>query len=302
MDLVTMARTAREGFARGLGALQTQGVPPPLAAAAEPIAQAMSALHRIESSGGTDLVQAGPTALVAARQALSQLQSMPTQHPAVLQAIEAIAGSLGLVHQIAQQAGQGSLAPVPPTKPSGSYPGAQEAPPQVAVVQPGWGAQGANAVAQTQLAGSQQAWGGQAAQPAAPQAYQPPPQQQAAPQAAPPGATPGNVLRVDADLGAHSTTNFYKGLSGNDVVDSGGIFVATYNIPDIGTPLSVKVSLPGGYEFEALAIVRWTRDSPLSGADGSPGFGAQFTQISPEARQLVYRYVRNREPLFHDDL
>jgi hypothetical protein len=22
----------------------------------------------------------------------------------------------------------------------------------------------------------------------------------------------------------------------------------------------------------------------------------------PEARQLVYRYVRNREPLFHDDL
>jgi hypothetical protein len=107
---------------------------------------------------------------------------------------------------------------------------------------------------------------------------------------------------VEAELGAHSTTNFYKGLSGNDVVDSGGIFIATYNIPDIGTPLSVKVSLPGGYEFEALAVVRWTRDSPQSGADGSPGFGAQFTQISPEARQLVYRYVRNREPLFHDDL
>jgi hypothetical protein len=298
MDLVTMARTAREGFARGLGALQTQGVPPQLVAAAEPIAQAMSALHRIESSGGTDLVQAGPGALISARQALSQLQSTPTQHPAVLQAIEAIAGSLGLVHQIAQQAGQGSLAPVPPTKPSGSYPGAQEAPPQVAVVQSGWGAedaQRANPIAQTQLAGPQ-GWGGQPPQ----QAWQPP--QQAAPQAAPQAAAPGNVLRVDAELGAHSTTNFYKGLSGNDVVDSGGIFIATYNIPPIGSPLSVKVSLPGGYEFEALAIVRWTRDSPLSGADGSPGFGAQFTQISPEARQLVYRYVRNREPLFHDDL
>jgi hypothetical protein len=303
MDLVTMARTAREGFARGLGALQTQGVPPQLVAAAEPIAQAMSALHRIESSRGTELVHAGPGALAAARQALSQLQSIPTQHPAVLQAIEAIAGSLGLVHQLAQQAGQLSVAPSPPTKPSsGGYAGAVEQPPQVAVVQPGWGndAARANPIAQTQLASPgyapnapQQAW--QPPQQQAPQGYQQAPQvhQQAA---------PGNAQRVEADLGAHSTTNFYKGLSGNDVVDSGGIFIATYNIPDIGTPLVVHVALPGGYEFEALAVVRWTRDAPQSGADGAPGFGAQFTQISPEARQLVYRYVRNREPLFHDDL
>jgi hypothetical protein len=258
---------------------------------------------------------------------------MPTQHPAVLQAIEAIAGSLGLVHQISQQAGQASVAPIPPTKPSGAYAGAAEQPPQVAVVQSGWGQdpQRANPIAQTQLASPgyppnapQQAWqppqqGWQPPQQQAPQGYGQPPQQQApqgygqppqqqdfqqtARAAPPPGAPlPGNTQRVEAELGAHSTTNFYKGLSGNDVVDSGGIFIATYSIPEIGTPLSVKVSLPGGYEFEALAIVRWTRDSPQSGADGSPGFGAQFTQISPEARQLVYRYVRNREPLFHDDL
>lgn len=109
-------------------------------------------------------------------------------------------------------------------------------------------------------------------------------------------------MHVEAALGAHSATNFYKGLSGNDVIDSGGIFVATYQIPDIGQNLVIKVSLPGGYEFEAQGVVRWTRDSPNSGADSSPGFGAQFTQISPEGRQLVYRYVRNREPLFHDDL
>jgi Tfp pilus assembly protein PilZ len=109
-------------------------------------------------------------------------------------------------------------------------------------------------------------------------------------------------VRFEAELGAHSATNFYKGLSGNDVVDAGGIFIATYNIPSVGQELSIKVSMPGGYEFEAIGVVRWTRDSPLSGQDSPPGFGAQFTQISPEARQLVYRYVRNREPLFHDDL
>jgi Tfp pilus assembly protein PilZ len=107
---------------------------------------------------------------------------------------------------------------------------------------------------------------------------------------------------VEAELGAHSSTNFYKGLSGNDVIDSGGIFVGTYQIPKIGQNLIIKVSLPGGYEFEAVAVVRWTRDSRTADADSQPGYGAQFTQISSEGRQLVYRYVRNREPLFHDDL
>ena len=49
-------------------------------------------------------------------------------------------------------------------------------------------------------------------------------------------------------------------------------------------------------------VVRWSRESSDGGHDAPPGFGAQFTQITAEARQLIYRYVRNREPLFHDDL
>jgi len=124
-------------------------------------------------------------------------------------------------------------------------------------------------------------------------------------QAGAPGPGNGPSLRVDAELGAHSPSNFYKGLSGNDVVEHGGIFIATYKIPKVGQALTVHVSMPGGYEFDAAAIVRWTRetvDSSSGGGNAPPGFGAQFTQIAPEARQLIYRYVRNREPLFHDDL
>jgi hypothetical protein len=116
---------------------------------------------------------------------------------------------------------------------------------------------------------------------------------------------PANVPRVEANLGAHSTSNFYKGLSGNDVIESGGIFVATYAIPNLGSNVVIRVSMPGGYEFEALGVVEWTREAPLSqsaGIEAPPGFGAKFTQITQEGRQLVYRYVRNREPLFHDDL
>jgi Tfp pilus assembly protein PilZ len=116
------------------------------------------------------------------------------------------------------------------------------------------------------------------------------------------GGTGGPVIRIEADLGAHSSSNFYKGLSGHDVIDSGGIFVATYQVPALGQNVLLKVSLPGGYEFEARGVVRWTRDAGAASADAPPGFGAQLTDISPEGRQLVYRYVRNREPLFHDDL
>jgi uncharacterized protein (TIGR02266 family) len=115
-------------------------------------------------------------------------------------------------------------------------------------------------------------------------------------------STPGLDSAVTAELGAHSTTNFYKGLSGNDIIDHGGLFVSTYKLPKIGQSVRLRVSLPGGYEFEANAVVRWRREASDAGNDAPPGFGAQFTEITPEARQLVQRYVRNREPLFHDDL
>jgi hypothetical protein len=160
--------------------------------------------------------------------------------------------------------------------------------------------------------------------PAAPQAYQQPPQQQApvayaqppapAPQAQrpPPAAQPSpprsaattvpatpSAGRIDVELGIHSTSNFYKGLGGNDVIEAGGIFVATYKVQKIGAMVNLRVLLPGDYEFNAIAVVQWTR---AAGDVSDPGFGARFTQITPEGRQLVYRYARNREPMFYDDL
>ncbi|APR99293.1 PilZ domain-containing protein [Pajaroellobacter abortibovis] len=109
------------------------------------------------------------------------------------------------------------------------------------------------------------------------------------------------IQTIEASLGTYSATNFYKGLVGNDIIDHGGLFVSTYLLPKIGSHVQLKVALPGGYEFEAKAIVRWRREASDAGQDAPPGFGAQLIDISPEAKQLVYRYVKNREPLFHDD-
>jgi hypothetical protein len=290
-----------------LGALQSPNVPPQVMAVAEPIANAMSALHRVEASNGAASGEAGPAALAAARHALAMLQQQPQGYPAVDQALEAIASSLNLIHQLAQ---------APAAHQQAAFAGTMVAPPPTQPSPQGWGQQPQQGYQQPPAYQQQPQQGYQQPAPAyqqPPQGYQQPapayqqpppaaPPQYQQPAAAAPAPAAGGQARIEAELGAHSTTNFYKGLSGNDVIDSGGIFVATYQIPKIGTQVVIKVSMPGGYEFEALGIVRWTRDASTSGSDSSPGFGAQFTQISPEGRQLVYRYVRNREPLFHDDL
>jgi uncharacterized protein (TIGR02266 family) len=323
-DAVTTARSARESLARGLNALQSDpNVPPHLLELAEPVAQAMGALHQIEKSNGAALVPHAETALSNVRTALAQLQAQPSQHPAVMGAMEAVAGSLGLVHMLTKMAQQQQQPqqqpsfqqPQPSTAfqrpshdafgPAPAYvPQQQPFPPQQQQAQRP--ATGQQPMQQPAFPTGQQPARDPFAQPPQQQAYAPQPmqqpmQQQAQPAPRPMGPPAGDV--VSADLGAHSPSNFYKGLAGNDIIDHGGLFVSTYKIPKIGTAVRLKVSLPGGYEFEANAVVRWSREAVDGGSnDAPPGFGAQFTEITPEARQLVYRYVRNREPLFHDDL
>jgi hypothetical protein len=293
-DAVTLARTARESLSRGLSALQGDpNVPRELLELAAPIAQAMGSLHQIERSGGAQTAAHAQAALANLQSALAQLQAQPVRHPAVAGALEAVAGALGSVHALARAVAAPAVAA--PAAPAPAPQPAPQAPPQP----------------QRRAAPVQQA------APVAPTKRQPsvrpqpvPAQRQAPvqPAQAPVAASPprakapsGDFSAVTAELGAHSPSNFYKGLSGNDIIDHGGLFVSTYRLPKIGQPVRLRVSLPGGYEFEANAVVRWRREASDAGNDAPPGFGAQFTEITAEARQLVYRYVRNREPLFHDD-
>jgi uncharacterized protein (TIGR02266 family) len=321
-DPNTTSKSAREALARGLNALQADpSVPPHLVELAAPIAQSMGALHQIEKTG--QLAPHADVALNHLRGALAALQAVPPSHPAVAAALDSVASALGLVHTLSRMANGPAAAP-PQPQPAQAPAPAPQPPPNPPALQP----QAPPNQPRTRTAGMEQRAPQQPqAQPRPPQ--QAPPQQQPqrdpfaardpfgapAPQGAPavggPGGKPptpsmpvpappntGNLAPIAADLGAHSPTNFYKGLSGNDIIDHGGLFVSTYVPPKPGTAVRLKVSLPGGYEFEANAVVKWVREQ---GGDAPPGFGAQFTAITPEARQLVYRYVRNREPLFHDD-
>ncbi|MGA2450897.1 MAG: PilZ domain-containing protein [Polyangiaceae bacterium] len=327
-DIVTLARTARESLARGLNALQgSSNADPQLLDLAAPIARAMGGLHQIERSGGSVLMPHAREALANIQSALQQLQSYPHRDDSVLAAMEAVAGALGSAHTLARAAEPPAAAPAyqaapappaysaapaaPAYAPAPAAPVYSPAPPPAAAypAAPAYAPAPAAPIYSPAPAAAYPAAPAYAPTPAAPvYSPAPPPAAAYAPHVAPapPLAGSGRAAEgaiINAELGAHSPSNFFKGLSGNDIVDHGGLFVATYNLPSIGNHVRLRVSLPGGYEFEANAVVRWRREpNDVGGTDAPPGFGAQFTEITAEARQLVYRYVRNREPLFHDDL
>src|SRR3954462_13573144 len=97
---VQFAREAREKLAAALNALQTgDDVPMELIEAAEPIAQAMTVLHRIERTKGANL-DGRPDALDAVRSALERVQKVTADHPAVDTVMEAIADSLSKVNAL----------------------------------------------------------------------------------------------------------------------------------------------------------------------------------------------------------
>jgi len=398
-DPVQLAKEARQKLAAALSALQAAGVPDELVEAAEPVAQAMGVLHRIERTNGENL-EGRKDVVDAVRTALSRVQAVESSHPAVDVVMEAIAGSLSKVHALLryEPVSMGNPVapspPVPPTPPAvSSAPAVAPAPQPFAVsaslrampaVTPQWTiieprpapqpvaqpvpvpvaapahatlpitdvspqgpgyAQNARretppvlspqliqaARSATPVADASQATvalpvsAAASAAPAPQAARGPTPQPLAAstpasaPSASPavakgssasaPQTPPSRTAatrpaasaalpRVDVELGTNSTSNFYKGLGGNDVIEHGGIFVATYKVLKINTDVTLHVLLPGDYEFTAVATVQWTRE----GGTSEPGYGARFTQISAEGRQLVYRYTRNREPMFYDDL
>jgi hypothetical protein len=304
------ARAAREGLAQGLQLLQTPGLPAEFMDAAEPIARAMSALMAAERSDGAvpSLKPHAESALTSLREALGKLQVIETAHPAAEEALQAVAGSLGHVHGLSrltsQAPGARAAAPghdqAPPQQPPQMQPAPQYQPPQYQPppYQPAHHYQPPPAAPQFQAPPNY-----------APPIVQPPEFQPGAvhsPSRNPPPVSGADSLRVpagtvEAELGAHSPSNFYKTLAGNDIVEHGGIFVATYNVPPLNQRVQLRVHLPGGYHFDATVVVRWIREG-RDNPDAPPGFGAQFQGLNQEQRQLIMRYARNREPLFYDDL
>jgi uncharacterized protein (TIGR02266 family) len=104
---------------------------------------------------------------------------------------------------------------------------------------------------------------------------------------------------IHAELGIQSGTNFYTGFARD--ISSGGLFVATYDIPRAGTEVNVNFSLPGGPTLSLHGTVRWIREPDDRDPDLTPGMGVAFERLDPAAARAINAYLADHAPLFFEE-
>ena len=108
----------------------------------------------------------------------------------------------------------------------------------------------------------------------------------------------GSEPLVEVNIGAATASNFFVGFSGE--VRHGGVFVATYAVKPKDSVVELFVTLPGGYDFKSLGVVRFVRDPLDLGANSEPGMGVQLAALSEEQEALIQRFIKKRAPFFYD--
>jgi len=105
-------------------------------------------------------------------------------------------------------------------------------------------------------------------------------------------------VNVEVEVGVYSESNFYTGFSAD--ISAGGLFVATYELRPIGSPVNLEFTLPDGTEIKVAGEVRWVKDPVDDDSDGSPGMGVKFEKLTADQLRALEEFVANREPLFHE--
>ena len=105
--------------------------------------------------------------------------------------------------------------------------------------------------------------------------------------------------RADVDLTVELATDSGSFPAACMNIGTGGVFVATDRLCDVGTQLSIKLQLPQQVTpISVGAEVRWTRGGELSApAPRRPGMGLRFLNPPVGAVILIHELlVANRDP------
>ena len=100
---------------------------------------------------------------------------------------------------------------------------------------------------------------------------------------------------IEVALAPNSESNFYAGF---DDEHPQGVFVATYQRFEVGTPVYAKIYLPGGYRFRTEAVVEWTREAEAAGQGLPAGVGLSMCGLDHRMEALVRTFVKLRKPIF----
>ena len=96
-----------------------------------------------------------------------------------------------------------------------------------------------------------------------------------------------------------SENNFYAGVTDN--VSAGGVFVATYQPPAMGSEVEVHLALEGKSPLALRGIVCWVRAIEAASDFAPAGCGLRWVNLSPEAEKLIGSFVGRRDTILHDD-
>lgn len=102
-------------------------------------------------------------------------------------------------------------------------------------------------------------------------------------------------IRLEADVSLYSPTQFWAGLA--EDLSEGGLFVATYQLEPIGTPIDLRFELPTGQAVQVRGVVRWVREIT---DESMPGMGVQFEDVESADLRVIQTFVKHRPPLLWD--
>jgi len=105
---------------------------------------------------------------------------------------------------------------------------------------------------------------------------------------------------LEVDVTMMSENNFYAGLTDN--ISEGGVFVATYQPPSIGSEVDLLLRLPESEQsFRFHGVVCWLRSFEASCEGAPPGCGIKWLALPAEAKLAIQKFVAGRETILVDD-
>jgi hypothetical protein len=102
---------------------------------------------------------------------------------------------------------------------------------------------------------------------------------------------------LELDLTLTCESNFYTDVAGTVL----GLFIATFVVKPVGTPLVVRLSVPVlDKPFIVSGLVHWVL--PFSPSiEAPPGIGLALRPVQGEPRRAINAFMKVRPPILHDE-
>lgn len=105
--------------------------------------------------------------------------------------------------------------------------------------------------------------------------------------------------KFEININDDRNTTFFTGLEGT--IESGGLFVATYDIFPMGSQLHMKVrGLPGDRVLTGTAKVAWIREHSDINPEAVPGMGMVFKRFSRAAQKEINKFIAENDSIFFE--